>query len=309
MADSRTLDVLVAGGAAVDLVLTLDRIPGYDEKVLANLVGHLPGGPGTNFACAAGRLKLRVASLSSVGDDEEGRLVVEDLARFGVDTSLVEAVEGARTNFTVVMADPTGEKAIVVVPMLPDAYRVEPATRVLRTARLLYLMPSDQDEFLSLARLAHGCGAEVMVDVESTVVGDRASLERVLREVDIASFNQGGFLAATGEEPTPASARKLLDLGPHTVVVTRGALGSLAVTHNEFAECPGHAVHTVDTTGAGDTFNAAFVWGMLREMPLHDRLRFANAAAAISVTVIGPRGRLPSTEEVEEFLRANGTGR
>lgn len=303
------MDVLAVGGAAVDLVLRLDRLPGYDEKVLADLVGWLPGGPATNFACAASRLGLNVTSLCIVGDDASGQLVREDLARFGVDTSLVQVVEDARTNFTVIMADPTGEKAIVVVPMLENVYPPGLVESALARTRLLYMMPSDEGLFTSLARTARASGAEVMVDLEATVVTDRAALRRVLSEVDIASFNSGGFLTATGEDPTFDAARRLLAEGPHTVVATEGAEGSLAVTAETAARWPGYRVPTVDSTGAGDTFNAAFVWATLKGLELEQRLRFANAAAALSVTGLGPRGRLPSQEEVESFILAYESGR
>lgn len=298
----RTLDVLAVGGAAVDLALTLDHLPGYDEKVLGDFVGYLPGGPAANFACAGSRLGLRVASLSNVGDDERGRMVIDEFTRFGVDTSLVQALDGTRTNFTVIMTDPTGEKAIVYVPMFRDVFRLDLAESVLPRTRYLYMMPSDHEQFLALARLAHANGAEVMVDVEATVVGNRDALSRVLSEVDIASFNRNGFITATGEEPSVEAARRVLSLGPRTVVVTLGAEGALAVTRDESAGWPGHRVPVVDSTGAGDTFNAAYVWATVRGMPLLDRVRFANAAAALAVTGAGPRGRLPTQAEVEAFL-------
>ena len=141
-----------------------------------------------------------------------------------------------------------------------------------------------------------------MIDVESTVGFDAESLDRLLAAVDIASFNQDGFIAATGAQPTPDALRRLLDYGPHTIVVTRGAQGALAATGDRVAERPGYRVEVVDTTGAGDTFNAAFLCATFDGLALDQRLRFANAAAALSVTSIGPRGRLPTRQEIEQFL-------
>jgi ribokinase/sulfofructose kinase len=166
------------------------------------------------------------------------------------------------------------------------------------------MIPGALDEFFELARQAHACGAEVMFDVESTIGIDPMVLERVLAVVDIASFNRDGFVTATGAEPTIATARRLLDYGPHTVAVTSGARGSLAVTADSAAERPGYRVEVVDTTGAGDTFNAAFLSTTLAGLPIERRLRFANAAAALSVTAMGPRGYLPTRQEVEVFLQS-----
>lgn len=97
-------------------------------------------------------------------------------------------------------------------------------------------------------------------------------------------------------------ARSLLAYGPQAVVVTLGARGALAVTDDESALVPGWQVAVQDTTGAGDTFNAAFLTATLRGLSLAQRLAFANGAAALSTTGLGPRGRLPTSAEVETFI-------
>lgn len=307
-AGEREFDVLAVGGAGLDTVITLERLPSHDEKVVGALVGRLPGGPAANFACAAARLGLRVAALAAVGDDEAGRLIVEDFRRHGVDTSLIRVHAGRPSNFTVSLVDPSGEKAIVVVPMLDEPYSPDLAERVPPRVRLLYGMPDDRGRFGALARRARERGVEVMIDVEPTTVTGRLDLGALLADVDVASFNRAGFVAATGEQPTTGAARRLLRAGPRTVVVTLGSGGALAVTEADAASCPGYPVRVVDSTGAGDTFNAAFARGMLVGTPLAARLRFASAAAALAVTGLGPRGRLPTVPEVEAFVGARWDG-
>jgi ribokinase len=282
--------------------VTLDRLPAHDEKVIGQFVGYMPGGPASNFACAASQLGLRAAVLASVGEDEAGRRIVDDFARFGVDTSFLEVVAGGISNFTVCLIDPTGEKAVVVVPMLDEGYSLELARQVLPQCRLLFVMPNDGGRFHQLAQIAQRCGTEVMIDVEASVVPDPPDLACFLDGVDIAAFNRDSFLAATGEEPTIAAARSLLAHGPRLVIVTLSAQGSLAVTPEEAAEAPAFPIEVVDTTGASDTFNAAFVRAMFAGRPLRDRLRYANAAAALAVTALGARGRLPTDAEVAAFL-------
>jgi sugar/nucleoside kinase (ribokinase family) len=299
----RPIDVLAVGGATVDTVITVDRLPSHDEKVMGNLVGHLPGGPAGNFACAASRLGLRVVQLAEVGDDEAGRRIVADFQRYGVDTALIEMIPATRSNFTIGMVDPSGEKAMVVVPMLEEPCRLDRAQTVLPRTRLLFIMPNDRARFAALARLAHDCGVSVMIDVEPTVLGGNAELGSLLRNADIVCFNRDSFTAATGAEPTIAAARPLLELGPKTVVVTLGARGALAVERDAAAECDGYRVDVVDTTGASDTFNAAFARAMLDGAPLATCLQFANAAAALAVTALGPRGHLPNEAEVASFMR------
>lgn len=302
---NRPVDILAIGGIDMDMVLTVPRMPGFDEKEMAEFLGWMPGGPAANSACAAARLGLNVASFSQVGDDENGRAIVADFARHGVDTSLIETVTGQQSPFTVILIDPSGEKVILVVPGFEAVYSAEKAAAVLPNVRYLYIMPGREETFLMLARLAHEHGAQVMIDIEPTACAQRNKLERLLAETDIASFNRFGFEAAAGTAPSFAAARQLLDYGPHTIIVTRGGAGVLAVTQDEQAEHPGFQVAVADTTGAGDTFHAAYLAAVIRGLPLAERLRFASAAAAISVTAIGPRGRLPTRAEVEEFLATN----
>ncbi|MFN8593379.1 MAG: carbohydrate kinase family protein [Thermomicrobiales bacterium] len=306
-AATRRFDVVSVGGAGLDTVITLDRLPAHDEKVLGAFVGYVGGGPASNFACAASRLGLRATTLGKVGNDDAGRLIVKGFAQFGVDTSNIQVIPGQASNFTICMIDPSGEKAVVVVPMLDEALPHDVVERVLPQSRLLFGMPNDREEFGKLIAVAHASGTEVMIDVEATVVPDPPDMVNFLAGVDIASFNQASFTVATGDEPSLAAARKLLAHGPRLVVVTLGARGALAVSRDDIAESPGFAIEVVDTTGASDTFNAAFVRAMFDGASLVEGLRFANAAAALAVTGFGARGHLPDREEVARFLHERGS--
>jgi len=298
----RAIDVLAVGGVDVDLVMRVDRLPGHGEKVMGDFVGRLPGGTVANFACAAAALGMRVASLSTIGGDEFGRRVLAGFAEWGVSTEHVLVNPAAETHFTVILIEPSGERSIVVVPMLKEEYDDDYLRRVIPQACALYTMPNDPELFQRMGHVARSSDVLTMIDVERTVQADSDTLHRILQWVDIASFNEGGLRAILGEQPTVEGARRLLDYGPETVVVTFGGEGALAVTRDEAAQVSGWKVDVVDTTGAGDTFNSAFLAATLRDLPLAQRLAFANAAAALAVTGLGPRGRLPSSAEVTALL-------
>jgi sugar/nucleoside kinase (ribokinase family) len=292
----------------VDLVMDVERLPGHGEKVMGRFVGRLPGGTVANFACAAARLGLHVASLSSVGGDDAGQQVIADFENYGVATEFVLVREEVETHFTVILIEPSGERSIVVVPMFEEVYDDDYLQRVIPQARAFYTMPNDGDLFLRMAKIARANGVLTMIDVESTVGLDRRSLERLLPWVDIASFNEAGLRSIAGEEATPEGARRLLAYGPQVVVVTLGARGALAVSAKETVEKPGMEIPVRDTTGAGDTFNAAFLTATLRGDALGQRLAYANAAAALAVSGLGPRGCLPSHNEVQSFMRGGAPG-
>jgi len=299
----RPFDIVASGGIDVDLVMRVDRLPGHGEKVMGDFVGRLPGGTVANFACAAARLGMQVASLSTVGDDAAGRLIIADFERYGVATDHVVVRPDTDTHFCVILIEPSGERSIVVVPRFKERYGIDFLQGAIPRARAFYAMPNDSDLFIQMAEIAQANEVMVMIDMESTVGANRKTLERILQWVDIASFNEAGLVASSGEQPTVEGARRLLAYGPHTVVVTLGKRGALAVTADDAATVPGWQVKVQDTTGAGDTFNAAFLTATLRQMPLAQRLAFANGAAALATTGLGPRGCLPTRSEVEDFVR------
>ena len=301
----RPFDLLAVDGIDIDIVMTVDRLPGHGEKVMGQFVGRLPGGTVANYACAAARLGLSVSSLSTVGDDEAGQMIIEDFESYGVVTEHVHIKPGVESHFTVILVEPSGERSIIVVPMYEQRYDDATLQSALSQVRAVHTMPNDVDAFVQMAELARVNDVLVAIDVEATIGADKTTLKRILSYVDVACFNDRGLITITGEDATVAGARTILKYGPKTVVVTLGKQGAIAVTNEESAQVPGLRVQAVDTTGAGDTFNAAFMTGTLRQYPLKHRLAFANAAAALSVTGMGPRGNLPTTTEVEEILASS----
>lgn len=296
-------DILAIGGIDLDLVMEVERLPDHGEKILCELVGRLPGGSVANLACAAARLGMRVASLSTVGPDEAGQMIVDDFENYGVDTGYVLVRPDIDTPFTVILIEPSGERSIIVVPTFWEDYDANFLQTALSQTKAMHSIPNDPALFKKIAKIARTEGVLVMIDVDTTIVADREMLEQILHRVDVASFNERALVSISGEEASVAGARQLLQYGPHTVVVTLGERGALAVTAEEAAEVPAWKVPIKDTTGAGDTFNAAFLTATLRGYQLEHCLAFANGAAALAVTGLGARGKLPTSSEVEDFLR------
>ena len=303
-APDRRFDILAIDRVALDIVLKVKRLPGHGEKELGDFVGRLPGGPAANFACAASRQGMRVAALATLGEDEAAQIIIDDFHDFGVDTSYVRQDPARQSNFTVILLEPSGERSIIAVPAEPHIYETALLNELFPQCRALQTMPHGVDRFVRMGTMAQAAGTIVMVDIEATIMTDRAGLEKTLKCVDIASFNARGLVTISGEEATIDGARKLLDLdlGPEMVVVTLGSDGALVVTKEESHQVPGWKVDVVDTTGAGDTFNATFLTGLLQGQPLSECITRANAGAAMAVTGLGPRGCLPTQSEITQFL-------
>ena len=299
---NRPYDIIALDGVDMDLVMKVPRLPGHGEKEVAEFVGRLPGGPCANFACAVARLGMRVASLATVGEDVSGQEIVADFAAYGVATEFILTKPGGVSPFTVILIEPSGERSIIVVPSFASEYDDAYLQQVLAQTRAVHTMPRPGARFNRMAQIARANDVKVMIDVESSVGANRPVLEEMLGHVDIASFNERGLVASSGEAATIEGARKLLAYGPEMVLVTLGPRGSIAVTADEAHQVGGWQVDVQDTTGAGDTFNAAFLSRLLSGDSLAECLTFANAAAAIAVTGLGPRGNLPTITDVNQFL-------
>lgn len=293
------------GGSSVDTILEVPRMPLPDEKLLARFAGVQAGGLVSNTACGAALLGLPVAWSGVLGDDADGRLVLDEFERFGVDTTHTHILPGARTDFCVILLDASRERSILVVPTTQPAPVITPQLLdALSQARLVYLIPQRQEIFSQIAQAVHGGGGQVAMDVEVGEPLPPAEMAFCLAHSDVIFTNRSALLRHTGESDLAVGARKWLDMGVGVVVVTLGAEGAAAYTWEDSCMRPGYHVGVVDTTGAGDSFHAAFLYGMITGCDLAGTLEFSNAAAALSVQKLGARAGLPTLLEVRQFLDA-----
>jgi ribokinase/sulfofructose kinase len=299
--------MVVVGDPDLDYVYATSRVPLADEKVPGRKLGAFPGGTTANAACAAARLGLRVAAYGRVGDDADGRLLLAANDQFGVSNAFMRVVDFP-TATTLIIVDQSGEKALVFAPMPFQPLDEAEFLTVARQARVVYTMPRNLDEHRRIAALARAAGAEVAIDIEAAVAPTRAHLEALLGSADIVFMNEGGFRATSAAPLTTEALRPLLAFGPRVVAVTLGARGAIAVTRDSEAQQPGFPVEMRDSTGAGDCFNAAFLAADRRGDEIAQSIRFACAAAAISVGAVGARSGLPSQEDVLLFVESAASG-
>lgn len=308
--ERRPIDAIAVSAASIDHVIRVRRLPAFDEKVMGTLVGRLPGGTMANFACALSRLGGRAAWMGTVGGDAEGALLLRDFRRFRVDTRWAGVDRTHHSNFTVIFLGPSAERAIVVVPSIRE--RLPAAGQLWKRfsrSRFLYLSPHDLPMAQQLTQVAGAAGCRVAVEIEPTANLRLAQARSLLRRIDVLVLNRAGlsmFLGVRGAvSPRLAErhAHRLRSYGPRYVAVTLGRRGAILAGPAGVAIHPGFRVNAVDTTGAGDVFSAALILGLCRGWQLPAILAYANAAAALSTTAVGPRGRLPSDREVRRLVR------
>jgi ribokinase len=320
--------VLVVGSVNVDLVVAAPRLPVPGQTVTGGDVARYQGGKGGNQATAAARLGVRVAFVGAVGEDDMGSEARLALAGEGIDiTGLAET--DRPTGVALIVVDPRAENLIAVAP---GANGDVDASHV--TAALGRLAPGPRDVVLvcreipsdgvhAALEMGRQAGATTILNPAPADDLDAATL--VLVDILTPNETELALLAGTGRAGAdPESAARLVltscvpaggrlaageclaagGAAAHepAVVVTLGAAGALIVRAGSAAVAvAAPAVHPVDTTGAGDTFNGALAAGLADGLDLVGAVRRAVAAASLSTTRPGARGGMPTRAELEGF--------
>lgn len=299
----RRHDLLAFGDPNIDLVFAVERAPAADEKVLGRRLGPYAGGTVANVACAASLLGCATQAYGRVGGDADGAFLLDEYRRFGVAVGHVRAVPDAASAAALIMLETSGEKALVYAPMPGPTLEEASLAAALADSRLLYAMPYDLAEFGRVHALARAAGTALAIDIEAVMAPDRERLQRLLALADVVFMNDSTYRAVTGEAASLDGMAALLAHGPRLLVVTCGAAGALAAGAAGAAHAQAAFPATlVDSTGAGDCFNGAFLAALLEGQSLPAALRFACGAGSIAVGATGARSSLPTRQRLAALL-------
>jgi len=301
-----TLDVIGLGYCSWDYLAILDEIPGFEAPtVTLHDFAISGGGPVSTALVALTRLGARAGYVGAVGDDDTGLNLRRTFEDEGVDLSHLRVRPGTRSPVCICLVQAhTGKRAILCYRGTSGEVNLEPADRpYITAARFLHLDANHMSAAITAAQWMHEAGGTVVLDANRP----RPRLDELLPRVDVLITN-GHFPAAYTGEPVleRAAHQLLLRTRARLVVSTLGERGCLYVTTEEESHVPGFAVPVVDSTGAGDAFHGAFIYGLLQNWPLERTATFANAVAAMNCTALGGRAALPRLAEVEVFLQHAG---
>lgn len=303
--------IAVVGSLNLDLVVPVPRHPVPGQTVLGGDLAQHCGGKGGNQAVAAARLGRPVAMVGRVGADETGTVLVDALAKEGVDTRGVLRTPDAPSGRALIAVDPAAENTIIVSPGANgrlSAADCEAAAATLAAARVTVLqqeVPRAANE--AAARLAGG-----LVLVNPAPVRGDGDGNPLPARVDVLLPNRSELAALLGLAPDALTAvedvaRAARGLrGAGAVLVTLGAQGALLVEGGDSTLIPPFPVDAVDTTAAGDCFCGALACALADGEGLERAATLAAAAAALSTTRPGAQPSLPDRDEVEAFLAASG---
>ncbi|MCA1728473.1 MAG: ribokinase [Actinobacteria bacterium] len=295
--------VFVVGSVNQDFVLKVERRPEPGETVTGAELSLFPGGKGANQAIAAARLGADVAMLGRVGEDAFGADLVKNLQGNGVDTSRIETVSEAPTGSAFITVTPDGENAIVVSPGANRSFgpeEVETTSEDLSKTRVLVAQLEVGVEAVeTAARIVAGGGGRFLLNLAPPGEVPDALLR--LSDPLVVNEHEAAFLLGEDAQDPKETARKLLDLGPSSIVVTLGDAGALLAAGNSTRHFPTPEVEAVDTTGAGDAFVGALAAKLAEGASLEEAIPYAVLAGAFAVTREGAQGSLPTPDDMEEF--------
>ncbi len=310
-----TKRILVIGELNVDLIASgLTAFPTLGQEVLADGLYAVMGS--SSAICAAGmaRLGAKVDFLGKVGIDYYGNFVVGELRRLGVGTDHVIRDNVMRTGVTISLTYPEDRALVTYLGCISHLHLEDINTSILRCYSHVhvgsyFLQRRLQSGLPELFRQAHRARLTVSLDTghdpdERWGNGDLLAL---LEHVDIFLPNEeeARAIASAGDAGDTEVALRKLAQHARLVVVKRGSSGALSLRGGQIVHSPAFQVNAIDTTGAGDSFNAGFIYAhVIRELPLQEALRFANACGALSTTGYGGTAAQPTSRQVLSFLEA-----
>lgn len=300
--------VLSIGHLNLDIYMKVDNIPRPDEAVDAYETYTGGGGSGANFSVAVARLGLRSRFLGSVGNDQFGDVLIEELRREGVDVGFIKKISHEKTGTVLVLVGLDGSRRMIRytganLGLTPDDITKE----VLAHVNHVHVALGRMEIIETVKQLGKSLGLTISVDGGSTLAKKGLEvISEAMDNVDVWFMNSFEARELGKNDNITKAANNILNrVKVGELIITLGSRGALLFKDGEIKYSDAFKVTPIDTTGAGDTFAASYIVAKLLDLEPMDRLIFANAAASIKVTRRGARSA-PRLEDVLNFLESLG---
>ena len=303
-----TFDVLVAGEINPDLILSGDVEPSFGQvEKLVDSAELAIGSSSAIFACAAARLGLKVAFIGKCGEDVFGRFMLDEMQKRMVDVGNVIIVQGGTTGLSVIM-NRGADRAILTYLGLISKLQAEDITEnLLRQSRHLhvasyFLQRSLQPGLPGLFQRARSLGVTTSLDTNFDPTVKWQGFEDLLAATNVFLPNEAEACSLARTESVDAAA-DILSGQVETLAVKLGPRGALGVNDHQKTRAPSIPVEVVDTVGAGDSFDAGFIYGYLQNWPIEKTLHAAVICGALSTRAAGGTAGQATLSEVLSLLR------
>lgn len=338
--------ICVIGSLNMDLVATVERFPRLGETITGKEFGTYTGGKGANQAVAAGKLGANVRMVGKVGDDFYGKKYLQVLKDTGVKIEGIDIEPGISTGVAVIEVDSSGANHIVVIPGANGKVDIEFVKHkfdyILESDIFLFqleipletvvfcmkkIKEAQSNETQKKGQIQIPEGAQKVQKTQKTVKQAKKIIildpapavpieDEVLEYVDYITPNETEIEVLTGvkiktEEDIKKASLKLLDKGVKTIIAKAGEKGAFIVDREQFIHVPAPKVNVVDTTAAGDSFNAGFAFALSQNEESVDNIKFENLVdcvefatmvASLAVTAKGAQEAMPDIKQVQAFM-------
>lgn len=290
-------DILVIGSINADLVFVSDIRPKAGETVTGKDFRVVPGGKGANQAIAAARLGKKVGFIGCIGNDDNGKMLIENLKENNVETKYIKIVEGVPSGVANIIVS-EDDNSIIVIPGANHFITrdmIDKNIDVLLNSKLVVLqheIPMDIIEYV--VDLCFKNGVKVILNPAPAI----RLKETIIDKVDYLTPNEHECKVVFDN----SNIDELLAKYPNKLIITKGDKGVVYHDGNRVVNIPAFKVDVVDTTGAGDTFNGAFATSIVDGQSIDESILYGNKAAAISVTKFGAQNGMPYKEDLKYFL-------
>lgn len=303
--------ICVFGSLNIDMTLFVPHFNLPGETVTGTDMAIFTGGKGGNQAVACARLGAPTRMIGCLGDDANGAMYYNRLIEEGVDVSGTTVCAGVTSGMALIEVVPSGENRIALSVgangrLTPEVARAHEAA-IAECGVYLTQLENPLDAIVEGLSIARAHGLKVVLDPAPA----RPLPDGIFALCDIVTPNETELAILTGmptdtPEQAVAAARVLIGRGAKTVLNKRGAAGVLLITERECRMLPGFKVDAVDTTAAGDSFNAGLAVGLAEDLPIDEAIRLANAVGALSTTRAGAQPAMPSRAQADALIRAQG---
>ena len=302
----KTYDLLVAGEINPDLILSGNVLPefGQVEKLVDSATLTI-GSSSAIFACGASRLGLKVAFIGLCGDDVFGKFMLDQMAKRDVDVSNVIIRSDGQTGFSLILNDQSDRAILTHLGLISELQASFISDDLLGRSRHLHVasyfgQTKLQPDLPALFQRAHSLGLSTSLDTNYDPSEKWIAFDELLSVTDIFLPNQAEALSITKSLDVEYASRQLATKAK-LVAVKLGADGALACENNSIARVDSIPVNVVDTVGAGDSFDAGFMYGYLNNWKLEKSLRLACVCGALSTQQAGGTNGQPTLEEAMKY--------
>lgn len=288
---------VVVGSINVDLVFTSDIRPKAGETVMGSTFSTIPGGKGANQAVAASKLGASSTMIGCIGNDQNGEFSINNLNLMNVDTSCIKKTDNAPTGVANIVVAEHDNSIIVIAGANYEITKedIDNCRDVILSADIVLLqleIPLEVVEYT--AQLCRKNNVRVLLNPAPAV----ELPETLIENATYITPNEHELNIILGKQNNVDETIKMY---PNKIIVTMGSKGVKYFDGSEMKLVPSYNVEVVDTTGAGDTFCGGLAAALVKGDKLEDAIKFANKAAAISITKLGAQSGMPTLDEFNNF--------